>query len=148
MNYYILYPEVAGELGDKCKIIYENGKIKEIEHLQYNFKGWLGDELLTAHPCFIVSEGLKNDIVSKQLSGIDFRDISVIFSDEFYASSSNTNMPQFFEIILKHPDSEKVNDFKYDFYYNKYKDMIVSEKALSVIKTHHINFCNIEDYII
>ena len=30
MNYYLLYPEVAGELGDGSEVVYEDGQIKEV----------------------------------------------------------------------------------------------------------------------
>jgi len=55
MNYYLLNPEVAGEIGDRSELIYENGKIKEVIFLEYNFMGWQGDELLSTHPCAPVS---------------------------------------------------------------------------------------------
>jgi len=40
MNYYLLYPEVSGELGDGSEVVYEDGKIKEVIFLEYNFMGW------------------------------------------------------------------------------------------------------------
>lgn len=30
MNYYLLEPEVAGELGDGSELVYEGGEIKEL----------------------------------------------------------------------------------------------------------------------
>ena len=43
MKYYLLKPEIAGELGDSSEIIYESGKIKEVKFLEFVFNGWLGD---------------------------------------------------------------------------------------------------------
>ena len=72
MNYYLLNPEVAGELGDGSELVYEGGKIKEVVFLEYNFMGWRGDELLSTHPCFIVTESLQNDIILNNLTGVKF----------------------------------------------------------------------------
>ena len=64
MNYYLVYPEIAGELGEASEVIYECGRIREVTFLEYKFMGWQGDELLSTHPCFIVTSSLKNDIKS------------------------------------------------------------------------------------
>lgn len=69
MKYYKLEPEVAGGIGKESQIIYtEEGRIKEITFLDYEFDGWLGDELLTTTPTFIVSEQLTNDIIERKLT--------------------------------------------------------------------------------
>lgn len=144
MNYYILNPEVAGELGEGSELVYENGKIKEVNFLEYNFMGWQGDELLSTHPCFIVTEDLKNDIIVNDLTGVTFKKIAMTFSDEFYDTYGNKDLPQFVQIVCKTPYEDNADDLQYDFYYNKYKEIIVSEKALSVLKGHKIDQCIIE----
>ena len=58
MKYFVLEPEVAGGIRKKSKILYENSKIKEVLFLDYEFEGWLGDEILITHPCFIISKSL------------------------------------------------------------------------------------------
>ena len=103
MMYYLLNPEVSGELGDGCKIEYKNGMIHEITFLEYHFTGWMGDELLTAHPCFIVTKELEHDICAEGLTGVDFREISVTFSDEFYEMCGDIKVPQFVQIICCFP---------------------------------------------
>ncbi len=85
------------------------------DRLEYDFMGWQGDELLNTHPCFIVTESLKNDIILNGLTGVIFNNIAMTFSDNFY--------------------------------FNKYKEIIVSEKALGVLKQHKIDMCIIEKYI-
>lgn len=77
MKYYLLYPEVAGEIGEQSDIVYETGKIKKVNFLEYVFSGWQGDELLTTHPCFIVSESLARDIKTEKLFGIEFTNVKI-----------------------------------------------------------------------
>lgn len=147
MNYYLLNPEVAGEIGDGSELIYEDGKIKEVIFLEYNFMGWQGDELLSTHPCFIVTENLQNDITLNGLTGVKFKDIAMTFSDEFYDICGNVKMPKFVQIICNTSYEDNVDNLQYDFYYNKYKEIIVSERALTVIKQHKIDMCIIENYV-
>ncbi|MCH5345343.1 MAG: hypothetical protein J1E64_15055 [Acetatifactor sp.] len=147
MNYYILNPEVAGELGDGSDLVYEGGKIKEVSFLEYNFMGWQGDELLSTHPCFIVTESLQNDIILNNLTGVKFKEISMTFSDEFYDMCGDVKIPQFVQIICNASYEDNAGDLQYDFYYNKYKEIIVSERALSVLRQHKIDMCIIENCI-
>ncbi|GGJ53754.1 hypothetical protein ALP32_02980 [Pseudomonas avellanae] len=45
MNYYHIEPEVAGSLGEQTVIDTESWPPK-VSRLEYQFDGWLGDELL------------------------------------------------------------------------------------------------------
>lgn len=128
-------------------MVYEGGKIKEVVFLEYSFMGWQGDELLSTHPCFIVTESLQNDIISNGLTGVKFRDIAMTFSDEFYDICGNIKVPRFVQIICNDLYEDNAENLHNDFYVNKYKEIIVSEKALSVLKQHNINVCAIEKYI-
>ena len=147
MNYYLLYPEVAGELGDGSEVVYEDGQIKEVIFLEYNFMGWLGDELLTTHPCFIVTESLQNDIILNGLTGVKLNNIAMTFSNEFRDMCGNRKVPKFVQMICNDLYESNVENLQKDFYLNKYKDIIVSEKALSVLRQHKIDMCDIEKYI-
>ena len=146
MNYYLLNPEVAGELGEGSELVYEGGKIKEVMFLEYNFMGWQGDELLSTHPCFIVTESLQNDIISNGLTGVKFKNIAMTFSDEFLEIRGEKKVPKFVQIICNDLYENSVENLQNDFYFNKYKDIIVSEKALSVLKQHKLDMCIIEKY--
>ena len=67
MKYYMIEPEVAGEIGENT--IYDNydeiinqKKKPIISHLHYIFDGWLGDELLEVTPCFPQLDGTGVDL--------------------------------------------------------------------------------------
>ena len=38
MKYFVLEPEVAGGIGKKSEVLYENSKIKEVLFLDYEFE--------------------------------------------------------------------------------------------------------------
>lgn len=144
MNYYLLNPEVAGEIGNESELVYEGGKIKDVIFLEYNFMGWQGDELLTTHPCFIITESLQNDIISNELTGIKFKQIAMTFSDEFYNICGNMEVPKFVQIICDDLYEDNIESLLNDFYFNKYKEIIVSERALNILKQHKLDMCIIE----
>lgn len=145
MKFYKLQPEVAGEIGESSKIEYENGKIKKIIFLEYLFNDWLGGELLSTHPCHIVTENLKEDINANNLTGIQFQKIKKSFSDEYVELNNSTDIPEFVQIVCNNFYEEKKDNALQDFYVNRYKELIVSERALKVIKKHTLNNCLIED---
>ena len=144
MKYYVLKPEIAGELGDRSELVYEAGKIKEVTFLEYRFIGWQGDELLSTHPCFIVTESLQKNIVSNNLTGVEFSDIEVSFSDEFSDMYGDIKIPKFVQIICNASYEKNIFNLQSDFYFNKYKEMIVSEKAMGVLKQHKLDMCVVE----
>ncbi|MDY5701395.1 MAG: hypothetical protein SPK68_09915 [Lachnospiraceae bacterium] len=53
----------------------DDASIKKIIFLEYLFSDWLGDELLSTHPCHIVTENLKKDISANNLTGVQFQKI-------------------------------------------------------------------------
>lgn len=144
MQFYALEPEVAGGLGDMCEILYKDGMIDEVTFLDYEFFGWLGDELLTTNRCFIVSDSLMNDIISSGLEGVEFRNIKMSFSMEYFGVFEKETVPRFVEIKCKFAYEENINNLSCDFYLSKYGKMIVSEKALLVLKQHQLDICKIK----
>ncbi len=144
MKYYELEPEVAGGMGDMTEIVYEGYKMKEVTFLHYEFFGWLGDELLTTNRCFIVSDSLMNDIISSGLEGVEFRNIKMSFSMEYFSLFEKETVPRFVEFKCKFVYEENINNVSCDFYLSKYGKMIVSEKALSVLKQHQLDICKIK----
>ncbi len=56
-RFQILEPEVAGGWG--ANIIADTDcHPPRIEHLHYEFEGWLGDPIVESFPCFLILESL------------------------------------------------------------------------------------------
>lgn len=145
MRYYKLEPEVAGEIGKKSKLIHEEGRVKEVVSLEYEFHGWLGDELLTATPCFIITRKLKNDIIKNNLTGFQMEKIKISFSQEYLELGGSIFLPKFVRLRPLESYEENRKHLIKDFYYNAYKDLVVSERALNVIRVHKLDSCIIEE---
>ena len=145
MKYYLLKPEVAGELGNSSKVIYEEGRIKEVTYLEFVFLGWLGDEILKARPCYIITKNIMNDFESNKITGIRYEDIQMTFSDEFFEFQDDiSEVPPFVRIVPLNKIDDITEGMSDDIYLDKYNRLIFSERALTILKKYRINNCDIE----
>lgn len=143
MNYYVIEPEVAGEIGDNT--VYENNKasignneIPQICHLHFVFSGWMGDEILESTPCFLVSEKMKSKIIKNKLSGCVFQEIEMSYSDEFIELYPNRKIPNFYRLIPVNTLYVEKNRYHIqkdmsDFMISQKYYLILSEKAKDII---------------
>ncbi|MBW9154748.1 hypothetical protein [Clostridium estertheticum] len=149
MDMFRLEPEVAGEIGENSRIRYERGMIKEVEFLHYEFTGWLGDEILTSHPCFIVSENIVEDILRSKLRGYRFEDIEISTSDEFKEMFPNRYIPNFKRLIplgkVVVRDEKIFQSSEDDFCLEDDVELVVSYNALEILKKSNIDNCEICD---
>lgn len=147
MEMFRLEPEVAGEIGENSIISYERGMIKDVKFLNYEFTGWLGDELLTSHPCFIVSENIVEDILKSNLKGYKFEDVEISVSDEFKEIYPNKCIPNFKRLISLEKvvvcDEKIIQSSGDDFCLEDNVELVVSYKALEMLKRHKIEYCEI-----
>lgn len=149
MKMYRLNPEVAGEIGENSKIVYEKGIIKGITYLHYEFAGWLGDELLTQTPCFIVTEALANSVLKSKLAGYKFEEMEVTTSDEFKEFYPNKVLPKFLRLLPLGKvivNDDMVTEWSgEDFCLEDDIELVVSEDALKLIENHKIDNCDVEE---
>lgn len=146
MKYYMIKPEVAGELGDNSKIIYEAGRIKEVTFLEFVFCDWLGDEILTARPCYMITKNLMDDFVTNGIRGVKYEDVQISFSEDFLEMYEDTSeMPAFVRLVPLNKVECFGEDMEDDIYADKCNRLIVSEKALEILKRHKIDHCDIEE---
>lgn len=143
MKYYVLEPEVAGQLGNKSKLVYEEGRVKEVIFLEYVFLGWLGDELLNTTSCYIITKSLKNDVIKQGLTGFEIDRVKISFSREYFELGGSIFIPKFVRLKPLESYEENMSNLTKDFYYNKYKNLVVSERALKVICRHKLDMCGV-----
>jgi hypothetical protein len=68
MSFHLLRPEVAGGWGPNIQA-HRQTHPPVVTHLHYEFEGWLGDDLLTTFPEFIVTERLARALEQSGLTG-------------------------------------------------------------------------------
>ncbi|MCX7113289.1 MAG: hypothetical protein NTX45_24890 [Proteobacteria bacterium] len=154
MKLYELEPEVAGGFGENTvfsnlnEVEQKRGR-STITHLNYEFSGWLGDELLETTPCFIVTMSLANDIEKSDLKGYKFEDVEISTNDEFKELYPMITLPEFKRIIPKGTvavNSEVFHNWSGDdFCISNNFILIVSERALNILKKHKLNYCDVRE---
>lgn len=157
LRLYELKPEVAGGYGENTIVSnIDSVRLKKerpmIAHLHYEFSGWLGDEILETTPCFIVTESLAYSIQRSELKGYTFADVETSVAEEFEEFEElhpGRILPKFERIVL-HGTVEVIKDtFRNwsgdDFCISQRSVLVVSEKALAVLKKHKCDYCDITE---
>lgn len=146
---YLLEPEVPGGIGNNSKLLYENGRIKQAIHLHYEFEGWLGDDLITTSPFFLVTEGIANAIKESDLQGYSFKDIEISTSYSFKELHPNRVLPRFQLLIpvgVIEVEGKYITSWTgHDFCMKSRIDLVISEKAFELFRKYNINNCDITE---
>ena len=94
MRYFNVEPEVAGGLGS-LTVMDRSVHPPNVSRLHYRFDGWLGDVVLEAFPCFIVSEAAKEKLESLGATGALFDTVEITTSEQFQEMYPNRKLPLF-----------------------------------------------------
>jgi hypothetical protein len=140
MSFYRLEPEVAGGWGTNTVFTRIPGKPVVVHKLHYHFDGWLGDELLASSLCYIVTQRLADEIQDAQLTGVGVADVEVTTSEQFRELYPERELPRF--LWLKVVGKVGKDDFGLDEQHR----LVVSERALQVLKGTSLDNCDVSDY--
>jgi hypothetical protein len=138
MNYFLLEPEVAGELGDDT-VMDASVHPPVVSRLQYVIQDWLGDELLESTPCFVVTEHLAGLIEAAGLSGHRFADADVVLGEDAEElAGESIDLPKWRWLQLTGRAEAD------DFGASANGSLVVSERALDVLRQGALGNCDIE----
>jgi len=104
--------------------------------LVYQFDGWLGDELLEAFPCFIVTGRLATAIEASDLTGARFGPVEVAKSALFEELHPALDIPQFRRLHV-------FGNSKADFSLDSQHRLCVSDSALALLKRFSLANCEV-----
>ena len=138
--YYLLEPEVAGGWGERTVIDQTMPNPPSMVAFEYRFDGWLGDELLTTHPCFIVTERVSRLLSQAELSGYALAEVSISRSRLFRDLYPYRRLPRW--VWMKMSGQPGKDDFGLTADHR----LVVSKRALAVLKQGSLNYCAIEPY--
>jgi hypothetical protein len=138
--FYSIYPEVPGGLGEET-ILDRSIHPPMVTFLHFKFDGWLGGDLITTFPCYLVSENLSKALCSGNLSGFEVtdKDLKITISEQFRELYPDRNIPKFYR--LKIVGKAKENDFGLD----EGNKLIISQRALDVLKKFSLSDSEIEE---
>jgi hypothetical protein len=132
--FHVLEPEVAGDLGQRSVLDYST-KPPTVLKLQYEFNVWLGDDLLTTHPCFIVTARLRAALDKLGGTGYFFDDVEISTAEGFEENYPHTELPRFYWMKIHGvpgvDDAGLTKDFR----------LVVSDRLLEVLRGYKIDHC-------
>lgn len=137
MTYYLLRPEVAGQLGD-ATVMDRSVHPPLVTHLEYAFDGWMGDELLEAFSSFIVTAKLASLLEGVGLTGFRLADVDITLSEEYLDFGCDENLPEFRWLQIT---GRQLSD---DFGLSQNGSLVASESTLAVLSQGQIDNCGIE----
>lgn len=139
MRYFVLSPEVAGGLGENSAMSRERHP-PIVSRLHYEMDVWMGDELLEGFPCFLVTSRLAHDIEQAKLCGAGFDVVELTLSEQFKALDPDRRIPEF--AWLRVSGTPGRDDFGADVAGR----LVVSEKALRVLRARSLNHCEVAGF--
>jgi len=74
--FYYVEPETAGGLGDGT-VMDTAVTPPYVSVLEYEFSGWMGDELLESFPCFVVTLNLARALKQNQFTGFTLDTVGI-----------------------------------------------------------------------
>ncbi len=92
--FYQLEPEVLGELGGNTKLELRTDTFPLVLRLHCIFTAWLGDDLVTCYPCYLVTPHLSTQLERAGLTGFSLRDAEIT-PDMYTARDHACDLPLF-----------------------------------------------------
>lgn len=92
MNYFLVEPEVMVDLGDDTVFDETDSANGTIKFLHIELESWGGDDLLTNHPIFVVTEQLKIGLEQTDFTGFTF-DTMKITKGEYFDNGYDLDKP-------------------------------------------------------
>ena len=139
MKYRYIEPEVSGVLGIRTDL---DSSVHPplVNHLNFEFEGWLGDCLLESFPCFVMTKPAKLATQSSELTGIKFDDVLISKSELFDELYPLRPLPEvYWAKIIGRAGID-------DFGLSKDFRLVVSEIALNILLPFGLEQALLSDY--
>lgn len=138
MKYFLIDPEVAGELG-KDTVLDASVHPPRVSELHYDLKGWLGDDILESFPCFVVTDRCRAALEPRGFSGFAFAPVRVTASQTFLELYPGRALPVLHWLKITGTAG------KDDFGIAHDQRLTVSEEVLQVLSSLSIAHCDLEE---
>jgi len=133
-SFHILEPEVAGDLGP-ASVVEHSTRHPTVLLLEYEFNVWLGDDLLATHPCFIVTDRLRQALERFPGTGYSFGDVIVSTTDELRDRHPTLKLPKFHWLKVHGKAGRDDAGLTEDC------SLVVSDRLLQVLREFNIDHC-------
>jgi hypothetical protein len=137
---YSLSPEVAGDFGEES-VLDTTKHPPVVSRLHYEFEGWDGDDIVATFPVTIVTDALAKAIVEHGLTGAKLDDVIVTKDPQFemFFPTEAAALPKWKWLRpVGRPHAA-------DFWQKENGELIVSDKALRLLRQFHLDHAEIEE---
>lgn len=137
----MLDPAVDGSLGDRSEFV-DGANFQKLSTFHMVLEDWLGDDLVTVHPAFAVTEQLANALMASALTGFVIREMEVTPSDQWeILNPGEVAVPKlkWLDIVGAIPE-----DFFMD---NATASLVVSARGLALLREFNLSRCDIRTYL-
>lgn len=132
MEFFTIEPEVAGWMGDST-ILDSTVHPPRVENLHYEFQGWMGDAIVEAFPCFVITRDAERAFRAAGFTGADFAEVETSTSEDFALLQPETKLPEF--VWLKPTGVPRVDDISAE----ADGRLVVSRRVLELLRTFGLN---------
>lgn len=139
MSFYLLRPEVAGGWGPNTKA-HRQTHPPVVTHLHYEFEGWLGDDLLTTFPEFLVTEGLAQALEQSALTGFRLASVEASAGGMWEQMHERRPLPQCRWLKITAAAG------KADFGKTALADLVVSQAGLDFLRGFSLKYCEVRPW--
>ena len=141
MNFYKIFPEVPGGLGEETDLHRdpENGRM-QVTRLHYHFEDWLGDSMITSCPVYLVTSAVAREFGQLGITGTEFAPAKLSKSREFRVRSPGLKLPQF--VWLK-PIGKGGAD---DVGLSADLALVISERVLRILQAHGLKHSTLKPF--
>lgn len=142
MKYFYVHPEVPGSLGDNT-VMDTSVSPPLVSRLHYEFDAFSDDALITSFPAHVVTEEAKQKLLDAHVSGAAFDELEITTSDqfeEFREFHPGRELPSY--VWLKAQGVAGVDDFGIA----PNRRLVISERALDILKKLGISHADIDPY--
>ena len=138
-DYFELRLAAPGGPGERS-VAQGEGVFKDYHVLHAIFESWLGDELVSVQPCFLVTVSLGNEFRAAGLTGFELATVDVEKDRQFDLAYPGVELPKFLWL--------KVNGIpgKDDFFITERHRLAVSPKAFDLINGKEMTCMTSESY--
>jgi len=111
-----------------------------ITRFEYEFDVWLGDPLVEAIGCFIITSSVARTIAAMQPTGVSFGPVEVSKSGVFEDLYGQRTLPSFVWLQVKGKAGRD------DFGLSAKRRLVVSQRILDMLVGAGMSHCTVKDY--
>lgn len=141
--FYRIRPEVPGVIGEDTAFDTTVHPPRVEGTLYYEIDNWFGSDLVTSHPCYLVTHKLADALASSGLECFCLRHVEIVYGDGAFERLYRHGLSEFPTFRWLFVTGTATHD---DVGLTPRGRLIVSDVALRVFRQGNLNMCEVEEY--